>query len=249
MCNSIAGRPLGIEKIWIIGDEFCANFAHVFMVNQNHKDSYIKTNYEVDMFYSRDFSNNDRKFNKNVIARIHNTIVSTMMRRATLPKLIVIPIENDIIKFCNYNDFGVSEMYGKVMDYLSSEIKKSIEHFKDKHMPTKAKRHSWPQIIWIMPTCHDNYPDNTLRRKFGAELGAVIHRKDGSIALKLKQVWNEKNPQLVNEDNGMITPTGVKLFWIALDRTVKFADQKLFQTAIVPPTSRAKAVNCRYSRF
>ena len=141
--------------------------------------------YELSMFYSRDFpqysSPEDRPRNR--LARIHNTLVSAMSRTGMLPRLIVIVLENDLIDFMGHNDYGVSEMYGRILNTWRATFKKQWRSSGNTYHRNPFGK-DWPKFVWIMPTIHSDYCDNTLRRKFGTEMNGVITKLQNSMALK-----------------------------------------------------------------
>ena len=88
---------------------------------------------------------------KNRIARVINTLIYAMYAKAKLPKMLLIVLEDNIIQFLKYNDYGVTEMFGRVLEFMAKNIRSIIDEFKSK-IPPKAKRVEHPQIIWIVPT-------------------------------------------------------------------------------------------------
>ena len=181
------------------------------------------------MFYSRDFPELSDRQIPNRVARVHNTLVSAMSRRATLPKIIVFILEDDIIDYIDYNDYGVSEMMGPVMEYMTNEIRVSINKFKHKYLPKKSFRQHWPKIIWLMPTLHNNYSNNNLRRKLQTELYGILRKNNDNdtMGVKLKQ-WSSETTALVQPGTRNLTQLGLRCYWEAVDQAIKFADFRLF---------------------
>ena len=181
------------------------------------------------MFYSRDFPEYSESTDKpnNRLARIHNTLASAMSRRAMLPKIIVFILEDDIINYLGYNDYGVSEMFGRMLEYLLNEVQKSILRFRSKFLVPKVFKKDWPKVVWLLPSFHNNYTNSTLRRKYSTELAVQVQNRDDNMALRFKQCWSTDNNALVkNNGSNELTPAGIRCFWHAVDRTVKFADHK-----------------------
>ena len=81
----------GLEKIWIIGNDFC-NYTytqHYKNVSGGQSDSenpfYAFKNFEV-----REFSNNQRdSLFQNTAGRIRNSLLKAINKHNTLPKIIV----------------------------------------------------------------------------------------------------------------------------------------------------------------
>ena len=218
-----------LEEIWLLGDEFVTKTSATNFTDRSF-DSYAKSNYDVTVFASCPYASNVPELRKvdNMLARLTNTLLSAMRQKSRLPKMIVIIFEDDLIKFLNYNDYGVTEMFKKVLEFLTKTIRKSIDEFKTS-LPVKAKRVDTPQLVWILPTNHQNYLNNTLRRKFATELEKVTKAQRDSTFLKLRQVWDTANPKLVSPTKNRMTSEGLQRYWEAVDRTIRYADWKIFK--------------------
>ena len=185
--------------------------------------SYMKDNYEVTIFCSDKYSSHIR----NILARVINTTVQALTNTKMLPKIMIFMMEDDIIKFLDHNDYGATELFGKIISYLDAEIRKIILTFKD-NLPNKCKRNGQPHMIWISPSMHKNYNNNALRRKFGGELEQILKGRNATTVLRLKQLWNTDDPNLVFEHSSRLSPTGENRIWRAVDRTIWYADTILF---------------------
>ena len=91
--------------------------------------------------------NDHRLASRSPLVRLQNALSSNLSRRGEIPKYIVVILEDDIINFLNYNDYGVTEMYGKLIDYLSKEFKATVNNFKTQYLPQKTRRSTWPFYI------------------------------------------------------------------------------------------------------
>ena len=166
---------------------------------------------------------NDGSFN--LLARLVNTITTALKERSEIPKYLIILLEDDIINYVNYDSFGVTEMFGKIADYLNREIKRTINEFKGKYLPPRARKFTWPQVIWIVPTLNEHYSNNILRKKFGGELTAIVKNQHQAHGFKLKQLWNNLDSTAVTD--GVINETGARKLFNALDRTIRYMVFKL----------------------
>ena len=102
----------------------------------------------------------------NPISRIHNALAKTMMDSASIPKMIVVILEDDLINYINYDDYGVTALYGRILDTLSRDLSAAVNKFRE-FLPQRAKKDAWPQFVWILPSTHNNYErnENALRKK------------------------------------------------------------------------------------
>ena len=205
-------------------------------------DSYAKKHYEVTLISSDRYQSTIHS----PIARLHNSLVNAMSQHASLPKMLVIIIEDDFIKYLEHNDYGATELFGKVLNYIESELQKTILKFK-RMLPPKAVKLGFPQMVWIAPSLHQNYINNTMRKKFAAELDVQLRGRPFMIILRLKHVWDQNDDRLV-EDNGRLSRLGRITLWQAIDCSIAFADRILFNnTRNKTPTYRRGQGNCRRS--
>ena len=93
------------------------------------------------------------------IARMRNTIVKMLTKRNTLPKIIVVIPENDIIAGIEDKD-GQSIHFGQAIEWLVDEFVDVLDKYKG-YIPKKAKkgRSEWPFMLWISPSIHENYTE------------------------------------------------------------------------------------------
>ena len=153
MLSTLFTEPVkGIENIWIFGDSFCKNTADAFFHIEDEQ-TFSKKHYEVSIFCMNQQSSNMR----NILARILNNVITTLNRRKYLPKMIVFLLEDDLIQYLNHNNYGATELFGKVISYLEAQLRDTLYTFKSL-LPTKAKKHNWPQMIWIPPANHNKKP-------------------------------------------------------------------------------------------
>ena len=247
----------GIDRLWIIGDQFCGSSCLPFFMNSPaSQSSYIKSNFEVSVFFNTDYMKTSTFVHntdiKNRIARLHNTVVKAMRTRGILPKFIIFLLEDDIIDYLNYNDYGVSEMYGRIMEYVLREINSSINEFRSM-LPSKAKRENFPQILWLEPTLHKNYRNLSLRKKFCVIISEIVPRYENNMIWRLKKPWDPDSNNHVSSFQNKLTPLGHCLLWQAVDKTARFADFKIFnqERARLADTDRAylpsNRENCRFT--
>ena len=217
--------PVGLDKVWIVGDTFISTTVQQYFLDNPFADSYARTNMEVLTVNTKTIMGQRVD---NPLSRVYNNLVSAMKKQATLPKLMVIVLEDDIIRYANYNDFGVTALYGRVIDYLASQIRQAVDVFKHRILPKKAIRHDWPQIVWIAPTQHENYhgSQNTLRKKFGAELDNQLRAQPYMHVINLSQLWRTNDQNLVDKFSHDMTPIGYATFWQDVDLVLRFANQE-----------------------
>ena len=199
--------------------------ARNYLLQSDSKENFTKNFFEVSLIHPRPntFYDSNLGNTKNVPARIINSLIAALMRKGEIPKYLIIILEDDLIEYLNYNDYGVTEMLGKLVDYMARNIKNIFCDFKA-HLPTKAKRVGWPHIVWLAPTTNNGFNNNTLRKKLSNEIHGVVSQIAGMTCLKLRQVWNIDDFSLTA--NGKISAKGLQKMWQATDRTIRYADWK-----------------------
>ena len=86
----------GLEKIWILGDEFVFRTIDEYFLQRDHKsyNGYSKEHYETLGFPSSKYASMDQ----NIISRIRNKFAKTVSDEKILPKLVVIVPDDDLIR-------------------------------------------------------------------------------------------------------------------------------------------------------
>ena len=221
-----------MEKLWLIGNNFIAKTGQQYFINRAN-DSYAQEHFEIKLVYHsglniKSTQANARDFDDNAVSRIYNSFVKAMTDSASIPKLVVFILENDVIQFINYDNFGVTALYGKIIDTLARNINQAVDQFRE-FLPAKAKRDDWPQFIWIIPSTHANYDrnENALRKKFGGELENMLSHHSDMHAVKLK-TWEMTNGHFVSPESSRITNYGLKKFWKGVDKNIKHANETIF---------------------
>ena len=102
-------------------------------------------NYAVNWFASTNLD-----LNCNTLGRIRNQFVKAIAENILLPKLVVVITDADIIDAVQYRDYGVSDIYGRLIHWLSAELNKITKIHKDR-LPVKAVRCNYPSFVWISP--------------------------------------------------------------------------------------------------
>ena len=165
---------------------------------------------------------------ENLAARLINNFINAYNSTHEIPKWVVIVTENDIIDKIGYSEFGITETYGSIIDYIMAELEQAAKTM-IKDIPFKAKKYLWPKFLWIEPTLHNCYQDNTLRMKFIKSLHRASITHESTIVLPLKQGWSVTNADLYKWHRQVFTFRGYQALWMAIDHTIKFADVKLMR--------------------
>ena len=135
----------GIEKIWVIGDAFCKSTMPQYFLQMPDKDFYCRTNFEVHTAYCDQYA-----YRGNLLGRLRSALTGLINREWTLPRLIVIVLEDDVIEYIKKKNFDSHKQIERFLGYLMNEFRKVISTFKEL-LPTKAKKFAWPHVLWTVP--------------------------------------------------------------------------------------------------
>ena len=196
----ISERKPGLDRVWIIGDDFCMSTYHRFFKDCKNNDGEPTTftfkNFEVKGNFS-----DSQSVNKSPISRIRNCLVHALNNNTMLPTLIVMVLEDDVIKMVRKEKQAISVNLGTLLNWLVNEVHRCIETHKE-FLPLKAKKHDFPHVLWIAPPLHCNFSDNCneCRVKFNKCLKSIISLFPEMTTLRMVKLWDiEDNNLYVRE--------------------------------------------------
>ena len=184
------------------------------------KNNYMFTNFEVESYSTDETSSN----NPSTISRVRNLITRAFCILNKLPKLIVIILEDALVKAVKLEDYGVTDAYKDILAWLVREYKRSILDIKDK-IPPKANKAEWPHILFLAPTVHTNYTNDVFRRKFTSALESTIRESRHAQNMSTQRItrpWDSENNNFTWQFNKQMSDEGLKNFWLSVDKAVKY---------------------------
>ena len=207
-----------------MGDDFANNTVHEFLKGRKKldgtPDTYVYAFYEVREFTTTRNSNND----KNVISRIRNAFITALNEHASLPKLVVFILDDDVITNVKLDDnLPLVPQYEYILCKLMTFINRSIEIYKDM-LPQKAKRDVIPHLLWIAPPNHKYFSDdnNEKRGAFTTALSTSVSTIKNSSMLRMVKFWDMNNSNLFLEDAYRFTVEGLNKYWMSVDASIRF---------------------------
>ena len=145
----------GAESIWLIGDKSLNNIRGNIIQMRHH--IFLPLNFETRI-------STEDQHRGNATGRIINSLNTTFNNNGvTIPKWVVIIPENDIIRSIEYTEFGVSGTYGMIIEHIMKEMDNAITSFLGPKLLHKVNRFDHPHILWLEPSLHVCYADNSLR--------------------------------------------------------------------------------------
>ena len=142
-----------------------------------------------------------------------------------LPKLIVVVVDDDIIKNvpAHIRSSELQRFYEHILNSLLINIRRSIDAYKD-ILPNKAKRENIPHVLFIAPPSHTHFKelDNQKRSLFTVALANSVSLQKNMSMLKLLKIWNHEDGENFNKESNRYTATGLKRYWLSVDSAIKF---------------------------
>ena len=217
--------------MWVLGANFVEDTARTNYKFQDPEGSYTTRNYNVEVLASTEHRSN----NPSTLARIRNTLTHGLNKCTILPQLVLIVLEDDVIKEINVKDDYMLRDFTRRVKWLMSEFRKTIDAAKDALQPN-AKTLNQPKFIWVLPTKHKNYRNSYPRRKFSQAIETQCKLNENMIALRLVQRWDYEDSNLFLQEEQRFTSEGKAEFWRAVDKTVEFFDKKYTDKREVTPS-------------
>ena len=233
-----------MQQLVIIGDEFVRKTAK--NIYKKLPNAYANQHFEVTIAAGD-------KYNcsiPNILARMKSALVEVLNNSINIPKIIMLVPENDIIKDVGISDKSLAEEhYREYIKYFLQTTMEVINTFKQL-LPEAAKRPGWPKLVIITPTIHRNYSEieSIQRAAFASVLDEQARKLPDTWALRLLQVWDKNNLNIVRRDTGNITNEGYTIFWKAVDRTVRFTDKKILKLEFEADLDPFKPTNLHRDR-
>ena len=147
-----------------------------------------------------------------------------------LPKLVVLVPDDDIIKLFSQHDYahGITKPMSRVLNHIMTDHERTISAYKE-YLPTKSVKQGFPHILWIQAPLHQNFRNNNLHVKFNKCLSELIPLHSNISTLELKKVWDPNDGNLFLAESQRFTSEGLRAYWEAVDRTVRYCDSVLLK--------------------
>ena len=210
------GPVRGYEDLWIVGDEFAKNTFHSTVLQNNSLQFYIKETFNIYEFTS------DRTNEGNVLNRIFNNIVRGMNQQILLPKIILIVLDNDLMKNIKGKNRVTEKVINETIEYLISDIHQEIKDHRDQ-LPMKAQKFKYPTVLWMIPPCHANFTNNLRRQQLARALETTVMNHN-EMCFMCTRLWDFNNLELVPSTTMgyKFSRRGLIQYWMAIDAAIKY---------------------------
>ena len=142
-----------------------------------------------------------------------------------MPKYIVVILDNDLIEYLEYTGPNEGTSYGEWIEHLVEIFNDNFKKCK-KLLPSKAVREDYPWTYWVTLPHHKYFRDSESRSVFNKSLESVIKTQPNMRLIRMKEIWNYNNRNLVDKPTGHISFEGLSTYWCSIDAAVKYNVRK-----------------------
>ena len=191
-------------------------------------NGYMKVHYDT-IGYFNGFNSD----NPSVIGRIASLLTNALTTRPDckllpLPKLIMIVLDDDVIKTIGDYSKNVTKAFARILNYIMTEYDRAVATFKES-LPAKCVcTEGFPSFLSIKPPSHDKFINNSLHYKSNKALDEAVPLHPNMYTLELKKVWDSKDLNLYHEAQHF-TVSGFKAYWEADDKTTRYLDSVILK--------------------
>ena len=225
---------MAYDQCIFLGDQFGLRSFEQYFKNRKSIDynGYVKANFDTCGFFGSFISENP-----SLISRLSNVVITAIEHRIAnrmmpLPKLFVMVPDNDIIKLFidKHCEAGVSKPLSRIINQIMTNHDRMVSSYRDS-LPARCVKSDFPHFLWIQAPTHTNFTDenNALRIKFNRCLEEAVNFHPNTSSLQLKKVWCYDDRNLFLADAQRYTTEGLKSYWEAVDKTVRYCDTVLLK--------------------
>ena len=127
----------------MVGDDFLAETFRIDYKLHN-KPYFLKSSFEVSAFCSNRFNGK----NQNALSHLQISFAAAINSSNHLPSYFLVVIDDDLIRFLNYDNCGRATHYGEWLEWLVQEVGTMIQK-NHKLLPAKAKACHLPIVYWV----------------------------------------------------------------------------------------------------
>ena len=184
--------------------------------------------YVYDYYNISCFTTNPKSLLKNTLARVVNALTKALNDALQLPRIVLVIVENDILKFVDKNEFGVRTIVTDCLRWVINQISRAIEAKIDnlqRRRPGSVRLED-PKIIW-MKMINRNFDEEDFllkhRTKFNDAMEELLADKDDKhLILDISDKLVDPNQfDLFNQLNSH----GMSCFWHAIDEKLELFDK------------------------
>ena len=189
------------------------NRPHIQRLERNFS---IKENFEVKIFTTDKYNSN----NPSLLARLRNQLSMAINKYCLLPKIILIVLDRDVINLVKVDNFGMSLIFGSLIDWIAREFDRMVQAQKDR-LPNRAVLIDHPKFIWMAPPLNINFFDNKQRDKFSKALANVVNFHPDMTTMHLVKGLNYGDSSIFVKEAKRFSNEGLAKYWSSIDSAVE----------------------------
>ena len=166
--------------MWIVGDEFLHDIYHALQklkteaIIAKHHLPYVYDYYNITFF-----TPSPKSLLKNTLARVVNAVTKALNDTLKLPRIILVIVDHDILKFVDTNEYGIRHIVSECLNWCITRINRAVDSTMDSLSRRKpgAIISGKPKIIWAKMINRRWDEDNFLlknRNKFNDAMDDIL---------------------------------------------------------------------------
>ena len=241
-----------ISDLWIIEDSFVNDYFHALQETQKEavkSDSdqpFMYRKYEVKCFTARPASSV-----KSVPARMVNALIKALNESFRIPRFIIVVPDWDILKYINYNTYGVEKVVTEMLDWMFEKMSEAIE---DKRTQLRKIKEgsvvsSEPKYVWVKMLQRMRSYEKVLkvRNKFNTVLEKMLADRNNHYVIDPNPILRDASYFTRHND---LNAEGGILFWKEIDECIKlFESRKLPLRPRKDPENEPRTDSAAMMRF
>ena len=168
----------------------------------------------------------------NSMAHITNRLIDACHENKTLPRLIIILPDGDILNKIAYFDFGASRIIGDCLTWMVNQISAIIE---DRKAKMKLIREgstvgTEPKLVWVkMMSKPTSDPIQALKQKYNEILEETLASQKLNYILEIDGLKKDDF-----DHTGNLLVQGMATYWHSLDEQIRKFDKQLDNISLKP---------------
>ena len=176
-----------------------------------------------DEFNVKCFTTKPLSLLQNVPARLVNAFTKAANENNKLPRMVVFIPDWDIVKYVNYFQLGVKDMFSQILGWIMTNVMRVIQSKKDKleHRNAGSIISSEPKIIWVkMIECIGGEYNRALttRYRFNAALENQLAARKNHFVFDIGKAIADPGYFTMWND---LTGDGKSRYWCELDNSIQ----------------------------
>ena len=138
--------------------------------------------------------------------------------KTNLPKLIVVVLDDDVVKNINYPKSTTI-----VTNWLIEQFQKSIITYQEK-LPAKAIKIGYLHVLWMCPPTHKFFGESGSQRciKQAECMEQALKDKQNMSSLRIIKSWDHEDSNAFIYDSYRFTSSSLTKYWLGIDAAIRF---------------------------